>query len=200
MSQLGTAAVAASLGRASTLELDEIYREHSALISKWLRRLWGPSNASSAVDEEDLLHEIFLVVQRRLPSFRGEAALTTWLYSITVLVVNARRKKERWRRLLWKRAEPELSPAPVEPASADHARAEAARIVYSVLNELRERDRTLLILFELERLPGGEIAAILGMSEANLWVALSRARTRFKRAFQRRYRDAADEGASHGDV
>jgi RNA polymerase sigma-70 factor (ECF subfamily) len=190
----------AALGRRSAGELEDVYREHSAAVSRWVRRLWGPRRSSSGVDEEDLLHEIFLVVQRRLPEFRGEAVLTTWLYSITVWVVNARRKKERWRRLLWRRAEPELAPELGDPASAEHGRAETSRIVYSVLDSLRERDRTLLILFELEQLPGAEIAAILHMSEANLWVALSRARARFKQAFERQYGDLAEEGAFHGDL
>jgi RNA polymerase sigma-70 factor, ECF subfamily len=194
-----TLALDTEQGLRPALELELIYREHSAVVSKWVRRLWGTGRGAAAMDEEDLLHEVFLVVQRRIPTFRGDAALTTWLYSITVLVVNARRKKARWRNLLWRRAEPELLPEPVPPASAELGRAEASRVVYAVLDDLRERDRTLLILFELERLPGTEIAAILGMSEANLWVALSRARARFKRAFERRYGDKTDEGASRDE-
>lgn len=184
------------------LELEAIYREHSALVSKWVRRLWGPNGAGS-VDAEDLLHEVFLVVQRRLSDFRGEAALTTWLYSITVLVVNARRQKERWRRLLWRRAEPELSLLhdPTSPATQeDFERAEAARQVYAVLDSLRERDRTLMILFELERLPGSEIASVVGMSERNVWVGVSRARARFKKVFEQRFGAAsAVEGANDAD-
>jgi RNA polymerase sigma-70 factor, ECF subfamily len=201
MNQLGaTVSLEAELDGKPVLELEAIYREHSATVSKWVRRLWGPGGASGSVDAEDLLQEVFLVVQRRLGSFRAEAALTTWLYGVTVLVVNARRKKERWRRFLWRRAEPELqlehaaSPA----AQEDFERAEASRLVYSVLNDLNERDRTLLILFELEHLPGAEISAVLGMSEANVWVAMTRARGRFKKAFEHRYGDAA-EGASYVD-
>lgn len=149
-----------------------------------------------------MLQEVFLVVQRRLASFRAEAALTTWLYGITALVVNGRRKKERWRRFLWRRAEPELQlehDPNLAAVQEDFERAEASRLVYSVLNELSERDRTLLISFELERLPGSEVSAILGLSERNFWVALSRARARFKKAFVGRYPgfDAA-EGVGHG--
>ena len=203
MNQLGaTVSLAAELDGKPVLELEAIYREHSAAVSKWVRRLWGPGGASGLVDEEDLLQEVFLVVQRRLGSFRAEAALTTWLYGITVLVVNGRRKKERWRRFLWRRAEPELQldydASPI--VQEDFERAEASQLVYAVLNDLSERDRTLLILFELERLPGGEIATILGMSEPNVWVAMTRARARFKKAFEHRYGDFdAAEGVGHVD-
>lgn len=205
MEQLGvTASLSAELDGKPVLELEAIYREHSSAVSKWVRRLWGPTATGGSVDAEDLLQEVFLVVQRRLGSFRAEAALTTWLYGITVLVVNARRRKERWRRWLWRRAEPELQleqESGTPPAQEDFERAEASRLVYSVLDALSERDRTLLILFELERLPGLEIAQVLGMSEPNLWVALTRARARFKNAFERRYRDFdVAEGASHVDT
>lgn len=202
MEQLGAAvSLGAELDSRPVLELDAIYREHSATVSKWVRRLWGPGSTSGIVDVEDLLHEIFLVVQRRLSSFRGDSALTTWLYAITVLVVNGRRRKESWRRLLWRRAEPELkldldSEVPVH---ADFERAEASRLVYAVLNELSERDRTLLILFELERLPGAEVATILNLSEPNVWVALTRARARFRKVFEGRFGDVV-EGASHADT
>jgi RNA polymerase sigma-70 factor, ECF subfamily len=138
MEQLGAAvSLAAELDGKPVLELEAIYREHSAVVSKWVRRLWGPGVMGGTADAEDLLQEVFLVVQRRLASFRAEAALTTWLYGITVLVVNSRRKKERWRRFLWRRAEPELQLEhdPGAPAvQEDFERAEASRLVYSVLN------------------------------------------------------------------
>lgn len=192
MDQLGAAVPLEALAGKPGLALDAIYREHSAVVSKWVRRLWGPGGVGGAVDVEDLLHEVFLVVQRRLTSFRGDSALTTWLYGITVLVVNGRRRKEGWRRLLWRRAEPELALDQNEAVASDHdfERAESSRMVYAVLNELSERDRTLLILFELERLPGSEIAAIVGMNEPNLWVALTRARARFRKVFEQRFGDA----------
>jgi RNA polymerase sigma-70 factor (ECF subfamily) len=203
MNQLGAAvSLEAELDGKPVLELDTIYREHSAAVSKWVRRLLGPGGGGTA-EVEDLLQEVFLVVQRRLGSFRGESALTTWLYAITVLVVSGRRRKERWRSLLWRRAEPELQMQhdPELPAvQEDFERAEASRLVYAVLNELSERDRTLLILFELERMSGAEIAVVLSTKEANVWVGLSRARARFKKVFERRYGDAASEGgASHVD-
>jgi len=205
MERLGAAAsLAAELDGKPVLELEAIYREHSAAVSKWVRRIWGPGVTGGSVDAEDLLQEVFLVVQRRLDTFRGEAALTTWLYGITVLVVNGRRRKERWRRWLWRRAEPELQleHEPGAPAAQeDFERAEASRLVYSVLDELSERDRTLLILFELERLPGAEVSLILRVSEANVWVALTRARARFKKEFEQRYGDFdVEKGTSHADA
>lgn len=152
-------------------------------MSRWVKRLWGRDDA------EDVLHEVLLVVQRRLPEFRGDSALTTWLYAITMRVVIDRRRKQRWRRLLFRRALPELqqerSPAltPLEGAE----RGEATTIVYSVLDELSERDRALLIMFELEALPIEQIQYMLSLSESNAWVSLHRARARFRKIYERRF-------------
>jgi RNA polymerase sigma-70 factor, ECF subfamily len=163
--------------------LDRVYRQHGEEVSRWVRRLWG------FYDAEDVLQEVFLVVQKKLPDFRSDASLRTWLYAITVRVVSSRRRKERLRRLLFLRATPELqlerTPGPTPLGSALNE--QASSIVYALLDQLSERDRTLLILFELEGLPVAQIMAVLGISEDNVWVSLHRARLRFRKAYSRRF-------------
>ena len=165
------------------LDLDTLYRAYGAAVSRWVKRLWGRQDA------EDVLHEVFLVVQRLLPEFRGEASLTTWLYTITARVVSNRRRKERWRRLLFARAVPELQVerSTTETPLAGALRDQATNIVYATLEHLSERDRTLIIMFELEGLPIDQIMAVLSISEDNAWVSLHRARTRFRKAYLKRF-------------
>src|SRR3954466_2078142 len=56
---------------------EELYRAHSGrLFSLAVRMLGNPADA------EDLLQDIFLSAHRKLDSFRGEAALGTWLYRL----------------------------------------------------------------------------------------------------------------------
>lgn len=77
------------------LTLDAVYRAHAADLSRFIRR-------HDATDETaDVLHEVFLVVRRKLPEFRGESSLRTFLYSIALRVVVARRRKRKLRRLLF---------------------------------------------------------------------------------------------------
>jgi RNA polymerase sigma-70 factor, ECF subfamily len=179
-----------------TVDLARAYREHAARVSCWVRRLSGVNDAS------DTLQEVFEVAQRRLMTFRGDAQLTTWLYSITVRVVSARRKKSRLRRLLLLQARAQFdldASAVATPADQLHQR-QATRIVYSVLDQLPERDRTLIILFELERLATSEIAAILQISENNVAVSLHRARERFRKRFRQQFPEEArgmDDGKAN---
>jgi RNA polymerase sigma-70 factor (ECF subfamily) len=165
------------------LDLAGLYRQHGEKVSRWVKRLWGRRDA------EDVLHEVFMVVQRRLPEFRGDSALTTWLYAITVRVVTGRRRKERLRRLLFARAVPELQVerGPAETPLGSALRGQAAAIVYTILDDLSERDRALLIMFELEGLPIDEIMTVLAISEDNAWVSLHRARARFRKFYSKRF-------------
>ncbi len=172
---------------AEEIDLDRAYREHGATVSRWVRRLSGKADAS------DTLQEVFEVAQRRRHTFRGDSALTTWLYSITVRVVSARRRKARLRALLFLEARSafELDTETPETPDENLQRAHATRVVYSVLEHLSERDRTLLILFELERLPTTEIATIFELSENNVSVSLHRARDRFRKLLRKYFPEEA---------
>lgn len=60
----------------------EIYSEHKGRVYRLcFRMVHDPSLA------EDLSQETFLQLHRKLPSFRGDSALATWLHRITVNVV-----------------------------------------------------------------------------------------------------------------
>jgi RNA polymerase sigma-70 factor (ECF subfamily) len=157
-------------------DLGRAYREHAADVSRWARRLGGPG-----VDAEDVLHEVFVVAQRRLPEFRGEAKISTWLYAITLRVVQEARRKARWRRWLHL-APPSPGPPPATPLEAFESR-RASEVTYRLLDQLPEAERGALILFELEGLSGEQIAALTGEAVGTIWVRLHRARARFRKAY-----------------
>src|SRR5262245_61822965 len=58
---------------------EELYRQHSPRVFSLACRMTG-----SPQEGEDLLQEIFLLVHRKLDSFRGDSALGTWLYRLAV--------------------------------------------------------------------------------------------------------------------
>jgi RNA polymerase sigma-70 factor (ECF subfamily) len=165
--------------RAQAPDLETIYRAHADAVATWARRLGGP-----ALDVEDIVHEVFLVAQRRLPEWRGDAKITTWLYEITLRIVQERRRRWRW----WPRlggARDEARPGREEagePAARDPdalallERREAGAALYELLDGIGEKYRTVIILFELEGRSGEEIAALTGASLANVWIRLHRGR------------------------
>ena len=58
---------------------EELYRAQSGRLFNLAYRMCG-----NAADAEDLLQEIFLTAFRKLEQFRGQAALSTWLYRLGV--------------------------------------------------------------------------------------------------------------------
>jgi RNA polymerase sigma-70 factor (ECF subfamily) len=154
-----------------------IYREHGATVERWAARLGGPE-----ADLKDLVQDTFVLVERYLPRFRDECDLTTWLYRLTQTAVSRRRRRERRSRWLGASAEPVSLDALASPAPGpeEHlASKQAQRLVYQVLDGLSERDRSVLILFELEGLSGEEVAGLIGLETRSLWMTLHRARQRF---------------------
>lgn len=164
-------------GDAGPLDLDEVYRTHAATVARWISHLGGPS-----ADVDDLVHEVFLVAERRLAEFRGDAKVTTWLYRITERVVRGRRRNDRIRRWLGRTRRVDMERAvatgqltPIEELE----RRRSADTVYRILDRMPDKYRDVLVLFELEGASGEEIAAMTGRKLATVWVHLHRARRQF---------------------
>ena len=157
-------------------EISSLYRAHAAEVERWVARLAGPT-----VDAEDVVQEVFLVVQRRLSEWRADAKMTTWLYRITERVVHRQRRKQRMGRWLRGLAGDFAGDVPTERLTPveDLERKEAARTVYAALDGLERKMRAVFVLFEIEGLSGEEIAALTGTKLATVWVQLHRGRARF---------------------
>jgi RNA polymerase sigma-70 factor (ECF subfamily) len=154
------------------LDIEMIYRVHGPAIARWVASLGGPE-----ADVEDLVQEVFVVVQEQLPRFRGRSRLTTWLYGIASHVVSNRRRRRWFGKEQSDGLDRLISPtAPLEEAVEA---ADRRRRVYAVLDRLNERQRTLLVLFEIEERSGEEVAELLGVRLETVWVRLHRARAEF---------------------
>ncbi len=161
---------------AQPLDLDSAYRRHSATVARWAMRLGGRE-----LDFEDIVHDVFLKLQKALPGFSSEEKLTRWLFKVTLNEVRYRRRTLRLRRFLAGLAPDFAQEVPSgEPLAPERMeRSEADRRVHLALERLPEKFRVALVLFELEGRSGQEVAALMGAKVETLWVWLGRARARF---------------------
>jgi RNA polymerase sigma-70 factor (ECF subfamily) len=168
-------------GSARADDLAELYERHGPAVARWAQRLGGPE-----VDVEDVVHDVFLIADRRIKSFRRSSSLETWLYGITANVVRHARRKNRMRRWLFgdARMVEDLASRERTPVEALEQK-EAIALVYRALDRLGEKYRTALILHEIEGLSGPEIAELVGVKPATVWVRLHRARALFLEALNR---------------
>ena len=161
-------------------------------MARWAARLGGPD-----VDVEDIVQEVFLIVDARLPKFRKESSLATWLFGITANVVandRRRRRFRRWWMCLMPDAGDEMA-APGDTPLEQLEKRERRRAFYEVLDGIGERQRQVLVLFELDGRSIAETAELTGIRPGTVRVILHRARSAFfKLMTTRELREAAAWG------
>jgi len=159
-----------------------------ALFVEFSSRVYGLARRFGFTPEEaeDGVQEVFLKVQRKIATFRGDAALSTWLYRVAVNVLrDHRRRLQRQKRVLPLRGAPDQE-EPVEagiegdePSPGERMeRAERAALVRAALERLPDRFREVLVLRELEGLSYRDIGRILDLPQGTVESRIHRARLR----------------------
>ncbi len=124
----------------------------------------------------DFAQEAFVRAWNRLDQFRGDAAFSTWLHSITVSVaLNGLRKVDRHRK-----RERSLEDAAPVAASNPVAEPGVRERIEEAVEGLPEIYRTVFLMHDLEGFSHGEIAEALGVAEGTSKARLSRARSRLR--------------------
>jgi len=121
----------------------------------------------SADEVDDLFQEIMTNVWNSLPSFRGEARISTWLYRIAVNTAIIHRRKRRPSEELGEVADQRAG------VHQDLERRERLEALHRAIARLGDQDRLIVSLL-LEGLSYREIADITGITVNYVGVKLSR--------------------------
>lgn len=159
----------------------QVYDEHFRFVWRSLRRL-GVREA----DVADATQEVFVIVHRKLDEFEGRSKMTTWLFGICMRVARDHRNSRAVRREVVTDGGV-MADRPDEAADAvtelDRRRRRA--LLEKILDELPEEQRTVFVLFELEGLPGYEVAELLDVPTGTVHSRLRLARETFRRSLAR---------------
>jgi RNA polymerase sigma factor (sigma-70 family) len=169
------------------LTFEQLVRDHQAMVFRTLLRLTG-----SREHVDDLAQDVFLRLYRALPSFRGEALITTYLYRIAVNVA-----QDEWkRRRRVDRAHVSLSDEtsaweerlahPDRNAEQQLEEREFQQTVEEQLQLLSQIERTILILYHQEERSYEQISYALGMPIGTVRTHLHRGRKKLREAIQQR--------------
>ncbi|MFN4261563.1 MAG: RNA polymerase sigma factor [Gemmataceae bacterium] len=148
-------------------------------------------------DAEDVTQDVLLQVVRKLDTFRGEAALSTWLHRVTVNAALAHRHK-RATREKHHGAEPlndllqsgtgmdgrqvaAVQPWSVPPDEQALNR-ETHDLIEAAIRRLPEIYRDVFVLADVEGLPNAEVAALLDLTVPAVKSRLHRARLLMRHA------------------
>lgn len=141
----------------------EIFRRHRDRMWAVAMRTTGDRELSS-----DCVQEAFISAFRRAGSYRGDAAVTTWLHRIVVNACLDRLRRNRPTVQL-----PEYDLADRRDA---HASAETRLDVREALDRLPEGQRLALVLVDMHGLSVAEAAEVLEVAEGTVKSRCSRGR------------------------
>jgi RNA polymerase sigma-70 factor (ECF subfamily) len=157
----------------------ELVEEHQRLVFQLALNLLG-----DAQEALDLSQEVFLRVFRTLPTFRGQSALRTWIYRITV---NQAKNRLRWWHRRRRAQQVSLDdhirdhgelPSEILGASPDRVlrQKELGERLKEALESLPFDQKTAIVLREVDGLSYEEIAFSLGVAVGTVKSRLARAR------------------------
>ena len=127
----------------------------------------------AGIDSEDLFQEIVLQIWKSLPSFQGNAAVSTWCYRVALNTAMTwkRATKTRRNRL------PIAGDVATAPATCAVEQTDLNATVHHLIQSLSQPDRAVLLL-ALDDVSYADMAAILGASEGALRVRVHRIKLR----------------------
>jgi RNA polymerase sigma-70 factor (ECF subfamily) len=154
------------------------------LFARHRDRLWAVAlrTTGNPEDAADALQEAMIAAFRRAESFRGEAAVSTWLHRI---VVNA--SLDRIRRRTVRAADPweeedglgdRPSSSPVDDPEAHALAGDLRRRVLDALAQLPPEQRAALVLVDMEGYPVQEAATVLEVPVGTVKSRCARGRQR----------------------
>jgi RNA polymerase sigma-70 factor (ECF subfamily) len=141
----------------------ELFRRYADLVRARVTRLVGP-----VAERDDLIQQTFLRLYQTLPEYRGDCALPTFLYRITVTVALDHLRSTR-RRPTESLPDEVLNPLVGSFNETDRAQArDDLRTLFRALAELSPKKRIAFLLIAVEGMSLSEAAAIVGATTATV--------------------------------
>lgn len=159
---------------------EEIYQRHNRRVySLCLRMLQNPHEA------EDLTQEVFIQLFRKIGSFRGDSAFTTWLHRMTVNQVLMHFRKRSVKNE--KTTEEGETPVQVVPGTGDPGKMPVVDKIAldRAIAQLPNGYRSVFILHDVEGHEHEEVARILGCSVGTSKSQLHKARMKLRKLLKK---------------
>ena len=172
-------AKAAGIGDMAAFE--EIYkRHHRRVYSICLRML---QNASEA---EDLTQDVFIQLYRKIGSFRGDSAFTTWLHRMTVnqVLMHFRKRTVKYEKVTDEGETPDqIVTGTVNPMKMQIVDKIA---IENAIGQLPDGYKNVFVLHDVEGFEHEEVARILGCSVGTSKSQLHKARLKLQKLLKKK--------------
>ena len=156
---------------------ESIYRSYCEFVHRiCLRMLRDP------VEAEDAAQDVFVCVFRKINTFRGESAFSSWLYRLTTnsLLMRFRKKKHTWIPLEERRDDDGASYRETEAVDLNLSGVLDRIDLQSAIAVLPNGYKTAFVLHDIQGYDHPEIAKMFGYSTGNSKSQLHKARLRLR--------------------
>jgi RNA polymerase sigma-70 factor (ECF subfamily) len=148
------------------LDFEKLYETYRSRVFSTAYRM-----LSNRTDAEDVTQDVFVKVFKKLKSFRGDSAVSTWIYRIAVNSCLDFRRRRRLRQAVSLDEGMEIGSTPLS----------VTRLIESALPRMAEGYRQVFILHDIQGLKHKEIGKILGITDGASKSQLHRARAFLRR-------------------
>lgn len=168
-------------GEGDMAAFEEIYnRHHRRVYSICLRML---QNASEA---EDLTQDVFIQLYRKIGSFRGDSAFTTWLHRMTVnqVLMHFRKRTVKFE----KTTEEGETPDQIVTGTANPHKMQIVDklALENAIDQLPDGYKNVFVLHDVEGFEHEEVARILGCSVGTSKSQLHKARLKLQKLLRKK--------------
>jgi RNA polymerase sigma-70 factor (ECF subfamily) len=170
---------AAAKGNMAAFE--EVYnRHHRRVYSICLRML------QNATEAEDLTQDVFIQLYRKIGSFRGDSAFTTWLHRLTVnqVLMHFRKRNVKFE----KTTEEGETPVQIVPGTENSRKMPIVDKIAleNAIAQLPNGYRNVFVLHDIEGYEHEEVARLLGCSVGTSKSQLHKARLKLRKLLKRK--------------
>ena len=163
------------------IAFEEIYnRHHRRVYSICLRML------QNATEAEDLTQDVFIQLHRKIGSFRGDSAFTTWLHRLTVnqVLMHFRKRNVKFE----KTTEEGETPIQIVGGTENPRKMPVVDkiAIEDAIGQLPDGYRNVFVLHDVEGYEHEEVARILGCSVGTSKSQLHKARLKLRKLLQKK--------------
>ena len=183
-SPLSDHGLAIAAGRGDMSAFEELYKRHNRRVYSLCLRM-----TQNVAEAEDLAQEAFIQLFRKIGSFRGDSAFTTWLHRLTVnqVLMHFRKRSVKLERTT---EEGDIPVQVVRGTEDPNKMPVVDRIsLERALKELPPGYRSVFVLHDIEGHEHAEIANILGVSVGTSKSQLHKARMKLRRLLKKQTSD-----------
>ena len=146
-------------------------------------------------DAEDITQEVFIEVYRSINKFKGNSSISTWIYRISVNksldFLRKKKRKKRFGIISSLFTNEDKNKEIIQIAHFEHPgvlieQKENAKLLFRLIDDLKDKQKTAFILFHIEDLNQKQIAEIMGISSKAVELLIRRAKIKLKEKFDKK--------------